>query len=367
MDICKQEERGMNMKNNLESIMIASSLLLFGLLWTPITSIGVGIYGVVLGASVLLGVSLSIRQKRVQEEHKMVIDVWSKMSEQQKHLHKSFEETYKKENETVVHLLTDGMDKQQMAVQHSFEIIQQQLGRLNDTESASQEKLHSIAHLLTNFEGSNQAFQQTLKQSISSRREDDKENAAHIVKQLDLLKDSVIRKLTTIQVEITQLNQQAVETVVSALGDGNKEVCTFYTQQSKEMTRLIDAVQDLDLNIGKQSGQVIDALEEGRYIQTDIFKLLGETVNGLQKRYETHRDLLEDYQKKVVHASEDIEEFRNHIQEDLTERLEELKGLINLLTNAIDQLTDSKHEERQRVLEVQTKLSSQFERLVQRG
>lgn len=343
------------MKNNLESIFFAASLFLFGLLFTPIShSIEIGVYGLVVAASILLGISLSIRQRSTTQERIKIIDALSKMSEQQR---KKFEETYKSENTALAVRITDDIKEQQKVTLELSEKVQQQLGNVIDIQSVSQAKL---VELFSFINESNQTLQLTITESTAKRKEDLKENMTLLIDQFDMMKEMRMSQFKKLQEELAGLNHQIVHTLISTVEKGNGEVNDLQAQKIKEIIRLSDALQDLEGKVTKQGEQVLDALDSSNEIQEDIFEKIETTVKSVQKQHTASINLMESYQKKVDSATSEINEIRNSLEEDI-------RSLIEQLANAVDQLTDSKHEERQRVMEVQKKLASQFERLAQRG
>ncbi|MNU03763.1 hypothetical protein D3C72_2479070 [compost metagenome] len=66
-------------------------------------------------------------------------------------------------------------------------------------------------------------------------------------------------------------------------------------------------------------------------------------------------------------ASDDIEGYRGNIEQDLLDRVSIFQTIAAQLEDAVKQLADSKHHEREMALKVQKKLNEQLVRLSSRG
>jgi hypothetical protein len=363
------------LKLGLDHILFAVSVLVIGLLFTPLLNhLPELMYVFVIIGSISFGGGMSQRQKRHVQEQEQIIKAYSTMLEQQEKQFQQLCKLVKEENQSnqlflkeivksvkdVGEIEAELLKDTNLLISQVKESIHQVEGTMiQELKTVSQDIRHGISLLNETIivglnktsDGLNQ-IQMNDKQLFDSISKWYGEN----VKQLELHHKE--------NYELTKLLATDLVTVIERQGVEAKE---YYDLQILESRRITDSVIDLENKIEKQSSRLLDSLSDGNQLQEEFQTILEDNLNELKQQYEEFNERIANYEKVVRHASEDIEDYRNEIEEDIKERLSILYSLIENLSEATTQLADSKYHERKKALEIQEKLSSQFERLMVRG
>lgn len=183
-----------------------------------------------------------------------------------------------------------------------------------------------------------------------------------------LLTNNEIKEQLTEQMSVRiEANKTAAKEIAVAVENTHSTAKDFYETQLLETKRMGDVVSDIESKIELQHNRLIGSIEDSQQSQEEFYSTLEEHAEDLKRQYKEFNQNIVDYQLLVKRASEDIEEYRDEIEEDIRERMERLKEIINQLAETVAQLSESKHPERERALQVQQKLTRQFERLMEKG
>lgn len=300
----------------------------------------------VAGAGILVGSGIYSREKRMSTGQNEIVSALMAMSNQQKELLSDVINSNSLNNASLKEL-TDSVVTVNTSIYEGIKKIQETLdGVINE----------SIKEIQVTVDGNHSKMYGFHNQKSNDSLEEMKSLKAVMEKKLNDINDS-----------ITKSNQQISQEIVSIIEQGNKESIEFHDILIRESKRLSDSINDLEHKSEQLIKQIIDEIENGNGAQADFYDQYTDYVQGLNQQYKEFNENMIGYQVNVKRATENIEEYRDSIEQDIRERTGILMNLITQLSEMIDQLGDSKHNERVKALEVQKQLATQFERLKVRG
>jgi hypothetical protein len=402
------------LKSSSENILFSISALLFSFLFTPLVNqYQIVSYFFVVVSVVFLAFGLSSRQKRHQGVQGQMAQAVTAFMEQQKtlsdHLQKSVrEETYTTAEKllessrvqldsivTGTLILKELVETNKAGTIQIQNTIKEEFGSLlNHFEKTAQKveeragvfyedslkTLYAIGMQLNESSGklvgvieesgltSQKYYEQQLLESkrmiesVSDLGRNMSEQSKSFLGAFATSQASFEQNLNCLNEQLAEQHKKAVESrmeVVTILKLQESAANDFYDNQLTQSKRITDSITDLENKLDHQSNRLLDSLSDGQQTLEDL-------LLEIKQRYEEFNDNIEDYQKIVRHASEDIEVYRNDIEEDLKERLEFLQSILIELKELTAQLAGSKYQEREKALQVQKKLTKQFERLMER-
>lgn len=293
-------------------------MIFIGILFSPLfETMAWADYIMIAGAGILLGAGIYYREKRKSKGQNEIVAALQTMTNQQKDL------------------LVD--------VIHS--------NHLNHT---------SLQELKVSFEEMNSSTKKGMKEMNDKVEENHREmfglfeqKSNDVLEEMKSSKAVFEKQLNDINGTITMFQQQQSQHLVTIIEQVDKAGVNLLDGLSRESMRIIDSIKDVERTLNRLEKQVTDEIESVRETQDDF--------------YENYQENMISSQNTIMQASEDIRKYRENTEKDILERTETLTGLVIHLSDIIDQLADSKHDERVKALEVQTQLATQFERLKARG
>ncbi|MCQ6274784.1 hypothetical protein JMM81_07345 [Bacillus sp. V3B] len=333
--------------NSIESVLFAIAMICFGILFTPLfESMVWANYIMVAGAGILVGAGIYCREKRMSIGQNEIVATLKAMSNQQKELLSDVINS-NNINHTSLKGLADSVVNVNRSINGGMKEIQVTLdGIINE----------SIKEIQVTVDRNHSKMYGLLDQK-----------SRDVLEEMKSLKVVIEKQLNDINGTITKSNEQVSHDMVSIIKQGNNAAIDFHDSLLLESRKLTDSINDLESKSEQLIKHVIDEIENGHDTQADFYDKYTEYAQGLKQQYEDFNENIISYQINVKRASEDIREYRDNTEQDILERTETLKNLVAQLSEMVDQLADSKHYEREKALEVQQQLATQFDRLKVRG
>lgn len=211
---------------------------------------------------------------------------------------------------------------------------------------------------------SNESVTKMSLQHILELVQQPKFTSSDTIKAIDILAKEVKNSNELLIQEISQLHttmkeQQVEETTPTQ----NEEQHDIHARLFAESKRQTDALSDFGRKIETKIQHLVDELlfaseEQGKYHDTQA-----KNSEWLKEYAESFANDLQHHEQNIDKITSSLSAQKEQASQELSTQLQSISNIITSLEKVVEQLSDSKHEERQKALEVQALLIDEFEKL----